>query len=180
MSDIIFALKSRKANLSMKMESCVKQDRRGVYFYSQPKVALDMIELKSDEIIRLISEAKLLGSYSYIILDLDFGIDSDTIKILKQSNALVWTGDGSEISNIKISRAYDALAISEQNEDVPILNRIVLIYNKFSNKSSRALASNIELKNIGGAPRYEHASVSQILDSLSSIEMFGRICWGGE
>ena len=27
MSDIIFALKSRKANLSMKMESCVKQDR---------------------------------------------------------------------------------------------------------------------------------------------------------
>ena len=101
---------------------------------------------KSDEIIRLISEAKLLGSYSYIILDLDFGIDSDTIKILKQANALVWTGDGSEISNIKISRAYDALAISEQNEDVPILNRIVLIYNKFSNKSSRALASNIELK----------------------------------
>lgn len=176
MSDIIFALKSRKANLSMKMESCVKQDRRGVYFYSQPKVALDMIELKSDEIIRLISEAKLLGSYSYIILDLDFGIDSDTIKILKQANALVWTGDGSEISNIKISRAYDALAISEQNEDVPILNRTVLIYNKFSNKSSRALASNIELKNIGGAPRYEHASVSQILDSLSSIEMFGRIC----
>ena len=77
-----------------------------------------MIELKSDEIIRLISEAKLLGSYSYIILDLDFGIDSDTIKILKQANALVWTGDGSEISNIKISRAYDALAISEQNEDV--------------------------------------------------------------
>ena len=43
------------------------------------------------------------------------------------------------------------MAISEQNEDVPILNRIVLIYNKFSNKSSRALASNIELKNIGGA-----------------------------
>lgn len=105
-----------------------------------------MIELKSDEIIRLISESKLLGSYSYIILDLDFGIDSDTIKILKQANALVWTGDGSEISNIKISRAYDALAISEQNEDVPILNRTVLIYNKFSNKSSRALASNIELK----------------------------------
>lgn len=43
-----------------------------------------MIELKSDEIIRLISESKLLGSYSYIILDLDFGIDSDTIKILNR------------------------------------------------------------------------------------------------
>lgn len=56
----------------MKMESCVKQDQRGVYFYSQSKVALDMLELGTDEIIRLITEAKLSVSYSYIILDLDF------------------------------------------------------------------------------------------------------------
>ena len=53
MSGIIFALKSKKTNLSMKMESCVKQDPRGVYFYSQSKVALDMLELGADEIGRL-------------------------------------------------------------------------------------------------------------------------------
>ena len=33
MSDIIFSLKSKKANLAMKLESCVKQDHTGVYFY---------------------------------------------------------------------------------------------------------------------------------------------------
>ena len=49
MSGIIFALKSKKTNLSMKMESCVKQDPRGVYFYSQSKVALDMLELGADD-----------------------------------------------------------------------------------------------------------------------------------
>ena len=136
MSDIIFALKSKKTNLSMKMESCIRQDQRGVYFYSQPKLALDMLELGTDEIIRLVSEAKLSGSYSYIILDLDFGIDNDMIRLLKQTNSIVWTGDGSEVSNLKINRAYNALAILEQSSDISILNRTVLVYNKFSNKSS--------------------------------------------
>lgn len=173
-SDIIFALKSKKANLSMKMESCVKQDQRGVYFYSQSKVALDMLELGTDEIIRLITEAKLSGSYSYIILDLDFGIDKETLKILKQSNAVVWIGDGSEISNIKINRAYNALAILEQNAEAPILSRTVLIYNKFSNKSSKTVGD-IDIRNIGGAPRYEHASTAQVLERLSPMDMFSKI-----
>jgi hypothetical protein len=54
MSDIIYALKTRKANISMKVESAVKQDPRGVYFISQAKLALDMLELKTEEILRLI------------------------------------------------------------------------------------------------------------------------------
>lgn len=66
MSDIIFALKSKKANLSLKLESSVKQDNSGVYFYSQTKVALDMLELSADDILHLISELKLTGSYDYI------------------------------------------------------------------------------------------------------------------
>ena len=84
MSGIIFALKSKKTNLSMKMESCVKQDPRGVYFYSQSKVALDMLELGADEIGRLISEARLSGNYEYVIADLEFGMDRASLQILRQ------------------------------------------------------------------------------------------------
>lgn len=173
-SDIIFALKSKKANLSMKMESCVKQDNRGVYFYSQSKIALDMLELGPNDIIRLVSEAKMSGSYSYIILDLDFGINKEDLKILEQANEIVWTGDGSELSNLKINRAYNALAILDQNSDTPILNRTVLIYNKFSNKSGKTVGD-IDIKNIGGAPRYEHASTAQVLEHLSLMDMFSKI-----
>lgn len=85
MSGIIFALKSKKTNLSMKMESCVKQDPRGVYFYSQSKVALDMLELGADEIGRLISEARLSGNYEYVIADLEFGMDRASLQILRQA-----------------------------------------------------------------------------------------------
>ena len=97
MSDVIFALKSKKTNLSIKLESCVKQDVTGVYFYSQTKNSLDMLELQLEEKTRLVSEIKLSGIYDVVIVDTDFGFDIDNLKFLKLAENIVWTGDGSEI-----------------------------------------------------------------------------------
>lgn len=173
-SDIIYGLKSKKSNLSLKLESCVKNDPRGVYFYSQSRVALDMLELDCDEILQLLSELKAIEFYDYIVVDMDFAMDKNVLKICRQANAIVWVGDGLEISNIKIRRAYDALSIMEQNADLPLQKRISLLYNKFSNKVSKAL-EDIELRNIGGAPRYEHATTSQVLEQLSKLDVFDKI-----
>lgn len=174
MSDIIFALKSKKANLSLKLESCVKQDPKGVYFYSQSKIALDMLELDCDEIMRLISELKLTGSYDYIIIDADFSINKDAIKICKLAHSVIWVGDGSEISNTKVFRAYNALVTIEEKADSPLTNRLHLVYNKFSNKTSTAL-TDIAIKTIGGAPRYEHATTAQVLEQLCTKDIFDKI-----
>lgn len=174
MSDVIFALKSKKTNLAMKLESCVKQDNKGVCFYSQSHIALDMIELSKDDILRLISEIRLMGSYKNIILDIPFSLDSEKIEIFRQAHALVIVSDGSETSNIKVYRMYNACATKEQNSDVKISDRMCLIYNKFSNKTSKVL-ENIDLKNIGGTPRYEHATISQVLSQLSNLDMFDKI-----
>lgn len=174
MSDIIFALKSKKANLSLKLESCVKQDNRGVHFYSQSQIALDMLELGCEEIIRLISELKLTGSYDYIVIDMDFGLDKDTIKICKLAHSVVWVGDGSEVSNSKIFRAYNALATLEEKADSPLTSRLCLVYNKFSSKTGEALAD-ISLKSIGGVPRFEHATTEQVLEQLRGKDLFDKI-----
>ncbi len=174
MSDIIFAVKSKKANLSIKLASCVKQDSRGVYFYSQSKIALDMLELSTDDIICLISELRRSGLYSYIILDMDFKIDKEFLKILHKTHAIVWLGDGSETSNNKIIRAYQALSTVEQNEDSPLINRLYLIYNKFRSKTGKML-SDIGINVIGGAPRYEHATTNQILEQLSQMSIFDKL-----
>lgn len=172
MSDIIFALKSKRANLSMKLESCVKQDNRGVYFYSQSKLALDMMELGTKEILLLISELKLTGSYDYIILDTDFALDEETFNIYRKSHYLLLVGDGSNISNYKIQRAYNSLLTIEQGDESGYLSkRTALIYNKFSSKTSRMI-ENIDLRNIGGAPKYENASIQQILYQISTSNVF--------
>ena len=171
MSDLIFTLKSKKANLAMKLESSVKQDGSGVFFYSQAKVALDMLELSADDMIRLISELQLMGSYDYIVVDFDFTLSKDALKVLHRAHTVVWVGDGSELSNIKLFRSYHALGILEQNAESSILNRLAIIYNKFSNKTGKAI-QDIDVRSIGGAPRYEHATSKQVLEQLSRNSMF--------
>lgn len=174
MSDIIYALKSKKSNLSIKLESCVKQDASGVYFYSQSKIALDMLELNTDDLLRLVTELKLIGSYDYIILDMDFSLDEGTMNLYRQAHAMVMVSDGTEVANSKLFRAYTAMSVKEQNEVAPLTSRLCLVYNKFSNKSSRVI-ENIDIRNIGGAPRFEHASVAQVRAELSTMNIFEKI-----
>ena len=175
MSEVIFALKkAKKTNISIKLESCVKQDLRGVYFFSGSKVALDMMELKPEDIILLISELKLMGSYDVIVLDLDFSLERNDLSVLEKVQEIVWVGDGSDISNSKLFRAVEALRIMEENFEIPITGRICSIYNKFSNKTGSIL-ENIDIKRIGGAPRIEHATTEMILKNLSEKDMLDAL-----
>ncbi len=174
MSDIIFSLKSRKANLAMKLESSVKQDYTGVFFYSQAKFALDMMELGKEEILNLITELRLSGVYEYIVVDIDFSLSKDSLDVLRTMDKIVLVGDGSDVSNVKLFRAYNALAVIEQNKDDSLLNKLMLVYNKFSNKTGQAVEG-IEINNLGGAPRYEGATTEQVLAQLSNMSIFDKI-----
>lgn len=177
MSDIIFSLKSKKTNLAMKLESCVKRAENGVCFYSQTRLALDMLELSTEDMIRLISELKLTGSYDFIVVDMDFSMNKDYLKVYKQAHSFVWVGDGSEISNQKIRRAYDALVILEENADAPLTNRLGLIYNKFSARTGRTVGELEKMRDIGGAPSYGRACNEDIIKTLvlEKREVFEKV-----
>ncbi len=174
LSDVIFALKSKKANLPLKLESCVRRDGQGVYFYAGAKVALDVMELDSEEIIKLLSELKLTGAYDYILLDMEFSLDKACRDVLRRANAIVVVNDGSEMGNSKTSRALHALNILEQNHDDPLTKRMKFFYNKFSNKTSKILADT-DISEIGGSPRYQHATISEIISALAALDAFDKI-----
>lgn len=174
MSDIIFAVKSKKANLPLKLESCVKQSPEGVYFYSQSNLALDMLEFNESEIIRLISELRLLGTYDHIVIDYELDMKK-IIDFYSNVDNVVWVCDGSEISNSKTVRAYTALSLIEDGNDASISNKISIIYNKFSNKTGKTVGE-IGLKSLGGAPRFEHASSKQVVNQLSTMsDIFSKL-----
>lgn len=174
MSDIVFALKSKKANLGLKLESCVKQDASGVYFYSQAKVALDILELNIEEILCLISEIKLSGDYDYIIIDFDFSMDKDTLKICREAHGIIWVSDGTDISNLKTTRAFQAISIMEKSQESPLTNRISVIYNRFSSTSGKTI-ENSEIRVVGGAPVYKGAATAQLIMKLASLDAFDKL-----
>ena len=174
MSDVIFALKSRKSNLAFKLESCVQQEEDGVFFYSEPKHALDMMELKSEDINRMIMELNLTGEYDYIILTRDFGLSEEDRELWRKMHQVIWVSDGSMSGNQKCNRAYEALKLLETDEDVPLTQRMGIIYNRYSGKTGKTEVSR-ELKMLGGTNIYQGAETREIVKRLSEISLFGEI-----
>jgi len=87
---------------------------------------------------------------------------------------LILVGDGSDISNGKIARAYQVLSTLERNMEIPLVSKACLIYNKFSSKTSSVLEG-IDLKNIAGVSKIEHATTQQLIGHIAGNEMFDRI-----
>ncbi len=174
LSDVIYAVKAKRASLPLKLESCVRQDATGVCFYSRPKLALDRMELTSEDLSQLVSELQTLGDYEYIIVDMDFTMDKAQLAFFRRAAAVVLVSDGSVNANDKLFSAYRALAALEQGADVPLTGQLLLAYNKFSSRNGRILQG-VELKNIGGAQRFENATPQQLLQQLAAMGIFDKI-----
>ena len=171
LSDVIFSLKGKRTNLQMKLESCLKRDASGVNFFSGSQIALDMIELNADDILTLLSALKMSGYYKYIILDMDFDMGKEFMKIQNAIRTIVMVSDGSDFANTKLFRAVEALETLERSSNTALLNRFGVIYNKFRSKGAKTL-NELPLATVGGAPLYMDASEQQIIQQLSSMEFF--------
>ena len=173
-SDVIYTIKSKKSNVALKLESCVKQDSSGVHFYSSPKVALDLMELEPAELASLLDELCLSGNYDYIVVDLDFCFSKKILSALAMSSKVVFVDDGTEISNTKFERGYHALKLYEQQNDISVLAKSYLFYNKFSNKISKTIQG-LEIPELGGVPKFENATTKQIVEQLVSLADFNKL-----
>lgn len=173
-SDILYAIKSKKSNLGLKLESVVRQDASGVHFYASSKSALDILGMTGEEFDQLLTGLKTAGAYDYIIIDPGFSFDKQILDIMKESHVIVFVTDGSEIVNGKFQRAYTALQIIEQEKGFSILNRSAVLYNQFNNQTSKSITFS-EMKNIGGVPRYERATTKQVMEQLSNMQMFQNL-----
>lgn len=174
LSNVIFSLKSKKSASVLKMESYVKQDSSGVYFYSSPKMALDVIDLTADDIENLISSIKTVGAYEYIVVDTDFSFSPTAIKLLEMSQCTVFVSDGSDVSNEKFIRAYQSLEVYEQQKEIDILSKLALLYNKFSSKTGKVIDDR-SIKSLGGMRILANAENSQIVDAMMQEDIFNKI-----
>lgn len=174
LGDVIYAIKSKKGNLSMKLESTVKQDSSGVFFYSPTRLALDIAELSADEIRQMIGVLKASGGYGDIILDLDFAMDKNMLKILDECNTIVFVADGSPASNVKLERVIASLEVIEQQTDRKLLMRCGILYNRFSSRTSQKVQVS-GLKEFGGISRYEGFDTQKLLQQIKTQPVFDAL-----
>lgn len=175
MSDIIYAVKSKKVNMSLKIESCVRQDSiSGVYFFESPKVGLDMLEMTLDDKIDLINALRISGMFQTIVVDFDFTLGNNNIKFMQTLPLIILVNDGSEVGNLKMMSIYESLVILDGGLESSLLNRMQILYNKFSSKSGVVL-DEIGLKLLGGIPKYENATAAQIVQQVANMNTLAKL-----
>ncbi|BBF41445.1 hypothetical protein lbkm_0119 [Lachnospiraceae bacterium KM106-2] len=173
MTDIIYSLKSNKSNLMLKLESSVKCDERGVYFYDASQLALDMMELNVDDIHHLLDELVISNTYDMIIVNGDFNFDKKSFLLMDMARYVIFVLDGSEVGNCKFERIHQSLAALDGQKEKPILPKLSIMYNRYSNKTSNTV--NAEVNVLGGAPRYEGGSIKDIVGQLAGLQIFDHL-----
>lgn len=170
-SDVIYAVKSNKTNRAMKLQSTVKQDPTGVYYYSSVRIPLDMMEMGSADYLTLQNELKALGCYDYVVMDMEFPKKQSAFKFFEHCNAIVLVTDGSEMATAKLDKAVRGIQILDGQADFAVQPRMWLL----KNKTAMNDIQHNELRVLGSFPVYQTVSSAQMAKQLSLSNIFGQL-----
>lgn len=175
--EIIRALQNEnRAVLPLKLQSSVKRSADGVFFYSEPENVLDMTEISVDEMIEVIRQVSSLDQnpYNYIIIDMNFSLEEEYLKLFQEVDSVIMASDGSMIANSKICQAYKSLETLENDGAISVLSKLNIIYNIFGSKTGKHVEG-VDIKELGGIQRFANATVSQIISGIIEKGIFAKL-----
>ncbi|MEY8338313.1 AAA family ATPase [Lachnospiraceae bacterium 62-35] len=164
--DVIYALKSKRVDLGLKLESTVRRDASGVYYFAPCKMAISMLEMTDDDIMQILSTLKNVSDYTKVIIDMEFALTDRYIQVMDYADQIVIVNDGTDIANSKVIRTMKTLEIIEEQKQVRILDHIAMIYNKFSSSKSSNTLPPALLPVLGTFPPVKHALVNEIIQII--------------
>ena len=174
--EVIFALKSRRTDVGLKMESAVRTDPSGVYFFAPCTNTMYMLELTHEDIMKLLETLEGGLGYDSIIVDMNFQMTKDFMEIMSHMHRIILVQDGGETSNSKFERTMQALQIMEEKEKTNVTGAMCLLYNRFSSSKSSSEIERLRIPVIGKVPPVKHALVKEIIEfMLERQEIFDNL-----
>lgn len=170
-SNIIYALKGKNTKVALKIESAVKKNMTGVAFFSQCKNAIDMAELQSNDVERLLEAINTMEDYEYLVMDIDFSFGKICMQVMSCSDKVVFVSNGEKSANYKTNRALDSLKIIDEQRKEKLLPRIKIVHNCFKSQGAQVIDRN-DVAILGGVPVIKNGEAEQIVQQIASAQMF--------
>lgn len=167
--DVIFALKSQRADVMLKMESTVREDRSGVCFFEPCSTPMYMLELTHEDILKTLDVLGASGNYDYVVVDMNFELSKDFMEIISRMNHTILVQDGGETSNTKFQRTMQSLRVLEEQTNINVTGGMVLLYNRFSSSKSSSEIPGLQFPVLGKIPPIKHAQVQEIIEYILTL-----------
>ena len=132
--------------------------------------------MSNENIQTLLDALKKNGTYEDVIVDLNFRLDKSFISVMELADQIILVQDGGQSSNSKFYQAIEALKVVEEQERSELLEKMKLIYNRFSSSKSSTELTGVIFPVIGKFPPVKHASLQEIIEFMQTKqEVFERL-----
>lgn len=174
-TDVIFAVKSKNANITLKLESAVKQSSNGVYFYDVCHSSLDYTEINAEELGILLNEICSSFGYKQVVIVSDFYFSDKLLLLLEKADNITIVADDSQTAKQHIARETEALSNLEKRSNFPICEKTSLILNR--TKGTGLIKTEIPV--IGVQTEIENSDDRTIVHMLAASGIFNKIAAAG-
>lgn len=177
LSDVLYEIKSNKSNLALKLESMIRKDKTGVYFYEPFAVTLDAREMMADDLKEMLTLLTKYGSFDYVIVDSESAITDRRETLLKFATRILLVSDGNKNANRKLERTLQEFVIKDEHEDDRVFAKTQVVYNRFGRNSAKA---NTEYQEsvFNTIENVERNAPTQIVNEIARRNYFGRLAQG--
>lgn len=161
--DILYALKSRRGNLLLKLESCLKNTEDGIGFYAPVDNPLNLLEITKDEFERLLEGLKESGLFDQILIDVDSFPSVIFIESVRAAHRIWIVSDGTPNSKRKLQQLEKYLNLLDKREKMLISQKCGVFYNGCSTDFQEC-----GLETIGTSQRYEATDQKTIIRKMAN------------
>ena len=175
LGDLLYALKAKRGNFAIKLESVVRQDISGISYVEPCRHAADTESISAKDMEVLVRAVAESGMYDSVIMDRNSGV-ADTDYVLRNcADSVILISDGTQTANGKIQKLCEALYLYEKNEDIVLMPKVKLLYNRFGSRTGCRLDQD-QPETLGGFPRYENMTERTIIEQMAEKEVFSGLC----
>lgn len=174
MDDIIFALKSRRNILPLKLTSVVARTADRVFTYGPCSNALGLLELDAEDAQNLIDGITALSEYQKIIIDIGSALSAKETAFMRRADFILCIMDESHIAEKKYAKFCEFIEHVEEKEKIRILRKVLLFRNKVK-QDYHSGSGNFRNEVTGWAPFVAADSYDAVIDRIARSDSFSSL-----
>lgn len=172
--ELVYAIKSRRNTLGLKIESSVSRDGMGAYYFKECTNPMDLQTLSQEDIKGLLKAIEASKAYDKVIIDLGNGLQDKEIMAMSMANRVAMITDFSEMAAVKLQRYIKYAQTMEEIRKVDIISKMQIYFNR--TLKNMQLPEQVSQIRVGGAfPLIENGNFAGIVDKIAKMELLQNI-----